>query len=133
MRKTLRVHVVRVAVGVLMLAVPGSAAVSGQAKPKPAAVAGHYEGMLRGSSQGDAATTVTLVQDATTLTGTMDAGGYSFKIDGLVEGSGLSWNFSSGDITGSVSGTFKAGTITGTWNAMGSESGTIELKKSAAR
>ena len=103
-----------------------------QSKPagKPLAVAGRYEGWLRGSSRGDAAATVVLVQDGAALTGTMEAGGYTFTIyKGAIDGDTLSWGFTSGDIDGSVSGVYKAGAITGTWSAMGSESGPLDLKK----
>ncbi len=122
----------RLAAAALVFTILGSTIGVAQSKPaaKPAAVAGNYEGWLRGSSQGDAAATVTLVQAGAALTGTMDAGGYSFTIyDGKVDGEKLSWAFSSGDITGTVSGTYKAGAITGSWSAMGSESGALELKR----
>jgi hypothetical protein len=123
----------RVALAVLAFIVPGSAIGAAQSTPAgtPAAVAGTYEGWIRGSSQGDAAMTVTLAQDGATFTGTMTAGPYSFTIsEGKVEGEALSWAFSSGDITGTVTATCKSGAIDGSWSAMGSESGSIELKKS---
>ena len=105
-----------------------------QSKPagKPVAVAGTYTGWIRGASEGDGPLTVKLAQDGATFTGTMDAGPYSFTIsDGKVDGEKLTWVFSSTDITGTVSGTCQAGAIAGSWSAMGVESGTIELKKSA--
>ena len=135
MRNLLLSRHVRLGVAAFMCSVLWSAAVFAQSKPasKPAAVAGTYEGWIRGSSQGDAATTVTLTQNGATLAGTMDAGPYHFTIDGSVDGDNLSWNFSSSDVTGSVTGTYKAGAINGSWSAMGSESGTLELKRAQAK
>jgi hypothetical protein len=98
---------------------------------KPLAVGGSYQGWLRGSSQGDAPITVTLAQSGATFTGTMNAGPYTFTIsDGKVDGEMLSWNFASGDISGSVQATCKGDAISGSWSAMGTESGSLELKKS---
>jgi hypothetical protein len=38
-----------------------------------------------------------------------------------------------GDISGWVRGTYEAGAIIGSWSAMGSESGGLELKKAEAQ
>jgi hypothetical protein len=99
----------------------------------PITVGGSYEGWIRGSSQGDAPCAVTLEQDGATFTGTMTAGPYAFQIvSGRIEGDTLSWNFTTSGIDGTVRATFKAGTITGSWSAAGSESGSLELKTSDA-
>jgi hypothetical protein len=120
----------RVAVLALAVFAPAIAAAQSNPSGKPLAIAGRYEGWLRGSTQGDATTVVTLAQDGTALTGTMAAGPYSFTIsDGHVDGDRLAWSFSDGTISGSVAATFQAGAITGSWTAMGVESGTLELSR----
>ncbi len=110
----------------------------GLAAARPAAadvlnVAGRYEGMVRGSSQGDMTLTVTLAQEGNKLTGGMDAGNGAYVltiISGTVEGSKVSWDFSNGEVSGGVTGTYADGTIKGSWSA-GGEGGTFELKKAA--
>ena len=122
--------------GVLACALLQSAITFAQSKPtpKPAAVAGKYDGLARGTPDGDLATTVTLVQDGSSLTGTMAAGAYAFSISaGKIDGDSLSWSFSDGNVSGSVTATYKAGAITGSWWAEGGGTGALELKKAAAK
>jgi hypothetical protein len=112
---------VRVAASALSFTLLVFATAFAQSKPasKSVAVAGTYEGWARGTSQGDMTTTVTLVQDGTSLTGTMAAGSFAFKIsEGKVDGEKLSWSFSDGDMSGSVTATYKAGAINGSWWAV---------------
>lgn len=101
----------------------------GAAPAKRPAVAGKYDGMAHGASQGDIAMTVTLAQTGATFTGTMDAGQMSFSIyDGKIEGDKLMWSFSNGEVNGGVTAEYRDGAITGEWSAS-SEGGSIELKK----
>lgn len=122
---------VRFAGSALAGAVLASAVGFAQPAAKPAAVAGNYEGWARGSSQGDMALAVTLVQEAGKLSGTMNAGTFSFAIyDGKVEGTKVSWTFSDGQITGSVAADYKDGAVNGSW-WVDAESGSIEMKRLA--
>ena len=112
----------------VLLSVTGFA----QSKPasKPAAVAGTYEGWARGTPDGDIPTKVTLVQNGSSLTGTMAAGSYSFTISGKVDGMDLSWSFTDGNVNGSVTATYKVDAINGSWWADGGGTGGLELKRS---
>jgi len=124
---------VRPAAGALAFTVLLSMTGFAQSKPasKPAAVAGTYEGWARGSSQGDMPTTLTLEQQGSSLTGTMAAGSFSFAIsEGKVDGENLSWSFSDGNVSGTVTASYTAGAIKGSWWAAGGETGALELKRS---
>jgi hypothetical protein len=105
------------------------------AAAEKAAVAGKYEGWVRGSSQGDMTLTLTLAQDGDKLTGEMNAGAGQYVMsisDGKVEGSRLTWSFSNGQVSGGAEATFSDGTLTGSWSAAG-ESGSLEAKRTAAK
>jgi hypothetical protein len=124
---------VGIAVGVLVFTVLLSVTGFAQSRPasKPAAVAGTYEGWARGSSQGDLSTTVILEQQGSSLTGTMAAGPFSFALsEGKVDGENLSWSFSDGNVSGTVTASYTAGAIRGSWWAANGETGALELKRS---
>jgi hypothetical protein len=124
------------AAGVLVFIALLTAMGLAQSKPaaKPVAVAGKYEGLARGTPDGDMSATVVLAQNGGLLTGTMTAGSYSFAIsEGKVDGDQLSWSFSDGNVSGSVTATYTAGAINGSWWAGGGGTGALELKKSAAK
>lgn len=97
-------------------------------------VAGKYEGFVRGSSEGDLPTSVSITQDGTKISGTMDAGSgrFVFTISGTVEGTKVSWDFSGAEVAGSASGTYQDGSINGSWQAMG-QAGSLELKRAAGK
>jgi hypothetical protein len=119
---------------VMLFALAAAGVPRAQSGPPPTAVGGSYEGWIRGSSQGDASSTVVLTQDGAAFSGVMTAGPYTFEIsNGAVDGETLSWSFSTSGIDGTVRAVYKAGTITGTWAAAGTESGSIELKRAAER
>jgi hypothetical protein len=127
---------VGLAASVLASVVLMSAIGFAQSKPTvtPVAIAGKYEGWARETPDGDLATRVTIVQNGSTFTGTMAAGGYSFTIsDGKVDGDKVSWRFSDGEVNGSVTATYEAGAINGSWWAGAGGTGALELKKSATK
>jgi hypothetical protein len=127
------IRTMRLATCALVGAALASAVAFAQSKPtaKPTAVAGKYEGWARGSSQGDMALAVTLVQEADKLSGSMIAGSFSFSIyEGKIEGTKLTWSFSDGSITGTVEAAYKDGAVDGWWYAA-SESGSIQMKRAA--
>lgn len=97
-------------------------------------VAGKYEGFVRGSSEGDLPTSVSITQDGAKISGTMDAGSgrFVFTISGTVEGAKVSWDFSSSEVGGSATATYQDGAINGSWAAMG-QAGSLELKRTAGK
>lgn len=118
-----------VAAGVAALLVSATLFAQAGAPAKGSPVAGKYDGVAHGASQGDIAMTVTLAQTGATFTGTMDAGQMSFSIyDGKIDGDKLTWSFSNGEINGGVTAEYKDGAIKGEWSAS-SEGGSLELKK----